>query len=510
MVRSLKWLAGSVALVALSATGAAAQNISNETWLGQVGGTNTITINQSGRNNQAGADNMAYRLNQDGNDNVLSIDQFGHRNQAGAAPLLGLTGINQIGGSNTIDIVQHTAADALSGINIVGAVRQHSAYVLLEPTNILTIRQNEDSGLDGAAGHMVGTVRQDFTGGESHAPNTATITQTGGGLEEGNYLGSLQQTGTANLFDLMQHNQSNEVTDARQFGSGNVATVTQGLLTGLVGGNLLQYLHQFGVRNVSEVVMQGSQNAIQRIFQFNAHLGASASGNKVKVTLSGEDNGSTGNGGIGDFRSTAARDVSAAQGNIVQIGDENLATITITGTDNKFGTQQFGERNYIVVAVGALDGEAAQRNESAVFQIGTENYFTHDVLGSDNVGAARQFGDYNRLAIEQSGNGNLARAMITGDRNNSDGRVFTDLVRAMLPSGDVTPGRLYQNGLGNSVSVTVTGSDNLFGVHQHGAGNVAESIIVGGFNQVAVMQVGDGNVALTAQYGSGNIAVIRQ
>ena len=519
MTGSLTRLAAGAALIAgvgmvaaaVAATGARAQGVSNEAWLGQVGGTNTITIDQSGRSNQAGADNVRLRLNQDGNDNVLSITQFGHRNQAGAAPYLSApTGINQVGGSNKIDVTQRNAAEAFDGTNIIGAIFQRSADLLLESANILTILQSEAGGNGGAAHHQVGTVSQVFTGGWSDRPNQASISQTGGGFGEGNSLERLYQRGTANSFTLTQQDQSNEVVDARQIGSGNRAFVGQGGFAGFVGGNFLEYLHQFGVDNVARVVMQGSNNAVQRILQINAHLGASALGNKVRVSLNGEDNGGTGIGGVGKFQSDAARAVSVGQANVVQLGDYNRTAITIAGVENKFGAQQFGEDNDVYISIGALGGVSAQKNESAVFQVGTDNSFSHVALGSENVGAARQFGDYNRLWIEQRGNRNLAEAVIVGSLNNFDVASFTGLSPSALPSADFRPGRLYQQGLDNAISVKVTGSGNRFGFYQAGNANVAESIIVGAGNQVVVVQIGNDNVSLTQQYGSNNSAIIRQ
>ncbi len=509
MSRSLKLLIGS-AVLAAGTTGSLAQNISNETWLGQVGGTNTITIDQSGRNNQAGADNVALRLNQDGNDNILAITQFGHRNQVGAAPFAAPpTGINQFGGSNRIEIEQTTAQDAVAdGGNVIGAIFQRSAYVLLEATNILRIVQSEVFGNSGAANHSVGTVRQIHAGRAGDA-NTARITQTGGGYGEGNYLGDLYQFGAGNLFDLTQRNQHNEVIDVRQIGSNNTATVEQGLFAGIIGGNLVEYLHQFGLRNLANVVMLGSNNAVQRILQINAHLGWSALGNVVTITLGSEDSGSTGNGNVDDFASEAARAVSAAQANVVQIGDYNRAAITIAGVDNKFGARQIGDDNDAVISVGALDGQAAQRNESAVFQNGTGNYFSHVVLGNDNVGAARQFGDRNRLSIEQRGHANLAEAVIVGSGNNFAAS-FSDLAASVLPTPDLKPGGLFQKGLNNTVRANVTGNDNRFGFYQEGGWNVASSTVIGSGNEVVVVQIGNDNTATTIQYGNRNVAVIRQ
>jgi len=508
MLRSVGWIFAGAALAAVGAPQAFAQSISNETWLGQVGGTNTIVIDQSGRNNQAGADNAALRLNQDGDDNSLSITQFGHRNQVGAVFFLNRpTGVNQIGDNNEITITQQTARDAFDGSNVVGSILQNSAYLLGEPANLLTIFQS-DIGGSGQAGHRIGSVRQVYAGA-GETPNQATITQLGGGLDEGNDLDNLYQSGGGNVFTLTQENQLNKVGDARQIGQGNVATVEQGLFSGIVGGNLVEYLQQFGYRNLTEVVMLGSNNVVQHILQINALLGPSAIGNIANITLDSEDNGSTGNGGVGDFLSAAALAVSAAQSNVVQIGDYNRVAITITGADNKFGTRQFGEDNDVFISIGELAGQTAQRNESAVFQNGTDNYFSHTVLGSDNVGAVRQFGERNRLSVEQLGQGNLAQANMLGNGNNYEPG-FTGLAASLLAPADFKPGRLYQSGLNNSVEVNVTGDDNRFGFHQEGDWNVAESTVIGTGNQVVVIQIGSGNAAITYQSGSGNTAVIVQ
>lgn len=543
-MRSFGLAAGTALLAWGGATGALAQNISNEAWLGQIGGTNVITIDQSGRNNQAGANNTAWRLNQDGNDNVLVINQFGHRNQVGAEDLApSITGINQVGSRNEIDIKQSTGQHAFSGFNVVGAIYQASRYsVMLNPANKLTVRQSGEE-----AGHHVRTVRQFYFGsGSGDDFNEASITQTGGGPDEaGNRLGDLFQWGTSNSFTLIQGDQANTVSDVRQSGNGNVAEVEQDLFSEFVGGNLLQYLHQFGFGNIVNVAMKGEHNAIQRIFQFNAYLGAvPESGNTVLVTLRGKGNGGS-YGGISNFLSNAALAVSAAQADIVQIGDKNHVSIEISGEDNRFGSVQFGDDNHAEVSVASLSGTSAldaSRNESALFQSGTGNHSSHTVRGSDNVGAARQFGAYNRLTVDQQGdgnladvfqsgrrnqlevvqrgggvgNGNLAVVTIFGDRNNSalggaasfSGLVASALAAPGLPA--LTPGRLFQEGLANNVRAEVYGDDNRFAFHQQGNGNLAESIVIGSGNQLAVVQIGNSNIATVAQYGSGNSAVILQ
>ncbi len=509
-----------MALVA-GANGASAQNISNETWLGQVGGLNTITINQSGRNNQAGASDTFYRLNQNGNDNVLTIDQYGHRNQAGATPYqFPPTGINQVGGSNEIGVRQSTATNAVDGGNVVGAIYQFSSFLLQNTSNLLTIIQNEEGG-SGEAHHGVGVIRQIYTGNDSHLRNEAQITQKGGGADAGNFLGYLTQAGRANFFFLLQEVASNVVLSAIQTGNTNRASVTQ------VAGthNRVEYLHQWGHRNDAEVTMEGSRNVVEQIFQYNILLGQAAQGNIAKVALHGEGNG--GPTGFADqFVSDAALEISVAQANIVQIGELNNVSVTIAGDDNRYGTQQFGENNDAIIALGKPATavsvvESANENESAVFQSGDDNVMSHMIMGDRNVAAVQQFGNANALEIVQisegklsipNQRGNLAKVFIAGHRNNNIpfADQFADSVELVAASVDLRPGRFYQDGLNNTILASVTGSDNSFGVHQVGNFNSAEMTVMGSFNQVVVVQLGDNNIAIAQQFGNGNTAIIQQ
>lgn len=517
-LRSL--LLGSVALVGTGATGALAQNISNEVWLGQLGGTNTITIDQNGRNNLAGADNVAHLLNQDGDGNLLDIEQFGHRNSIGAEAwddddaALRPTGINQIGSRNSATVEQRTGENAFDGSNTVGAIYQYSAYGLTYATNTLSIVQTGE----GASGHRVDTVRQIHVG--AGGENKAAITQTGGGPNEGNSLGDLFQWGSANEFTLNQGEHSNEVSDVRQVGRDNWSWVEQDGGS----GNRLQYLQQWGYGNRAKVEMDGSFNVVERVYQFNTNLGSSAHGNSAKITIHGEGNGAA-NGDTGQFGVQAVDDVGAPQGNTVQIGDANHARITIAGEGNMFGAQQFGDGNFAAISIGLYVDPVAGfvapggiANESAVFQRGDDNFLSHKALGDRNAAAVQQFGSSNWLSIVQvnggglSGDvrGNLAQVSIRGNRNN-ELDYFTGIASdAALTAPGLRPGKLYQEGLGNVAVTKVTGSDNRFGFHQVGNGNSAEATIVGSGNQVVVVQLGSDNVSVTEQYGSGNIAVVLQ
>lgn len=517
MARPVIRLAGStVACLVAAAPTAMAQNVSNEVWIGQTGGTNIVTITQTGRTNLAGADNVDLRLNQNGEFNKLSIDQFGWSNQAGAAPLDGqLRGINQTGDRNEVGIRQHTGRDAENGTNIVGAIRQESPFLLSRTANELTIIQTEESGIgevviDSAAAHSIGTVTQTFD--DQNAPgasaNAASITQRGGGFGVGNTLGSLLQEGAENSFLVIQSGQSNRVHDSRQIGTGNDSDIQQQAGE----GNLLEFSLQTGTGNISKIHMSGSRNAVQRILQNNQHLGTSAAGNRAKVTLKGEGNGGTGNGGTGDFLSSAARNVSAAQANVVQLGDDNDVSITLVGDDNKFGIHQFGDGNGAVVAVSAVEGQTALRNESAIFQVGDDNDVSHRVIGNENVGAVRQFGERNRVKIEQEGDYNLAEIFVRGKDNNATASTFTGTALSVsLAATSLQPGTLRQQGMNNTATASVDGiGDNSFGFHQAGDYNSITSTIDGFRNALAVVQTGNTNRSISVQTGTGNTLGIRQ
>lgn len=516
MARLVIRLGGAALTCLVAAPVAMAQNVSNEVWIGQTGGTNTVTITQTGRTNLAGADNVDLRLNQDGEFNKLSIDQYGWSNQAGAAPFDSPPrGISQTGDRNEIDIRQYTGRDAENGSNIVGAIWQESPFLLSTTANELTIIQTEEAGLgevviDAAAGHSIGTVTQIFSTEDASGTtaNTASLTQRGGGFGAGNAIGSLRQEGAGNSFVAIQSGQSNHVHDARQLGTGNDSDIQQN------GGegNLLEYSQQAGFANVSKVHMSGSRNAVQRILQNNQQMDAGAAGNRAKVILKGEGNGGTGNGGTGDFHSAAARNVSAAQANVVQLGDDNDVSITIAGDDNKFGAHQVGEGNGVVLAISAVESQTASRNESAMFQIGDDNYVSHQVIGSDNVGAVRQFGERNRLAIDQQGDHNLADIFVRGNDNNATASTFTGTALSVaLAVASLQPGAVRQQGLNNIATAEVGGTgNNNFGFHQAGDDNSIASTIDGFRNELAVVQTGYTNRSIAVQTGTGNTLGIHQ
>lgn len=514
MARLVTCLGGIAVLWLAAAPAALAQNVSNEVWIGQTGGTNTVTITQVGRTNLAGANNIDLGLNQDGEFNKLSIDQYGWSNQAGAAPLdSNPRGINQSGDRNEIDIRQHTGRDAQDGSNIIGAVWQDSPYLLSRTANELSIVQTEESGgqeavIDAAAGHSIGTVRQFFTDRAGTRANSANIVQRGGGYGLGNVLDAALQDGAANSLLIIQSGQANRVHDIRQIGTGNDSDVQQSAGE----GNLLEYSQQTGIANTAKIHMSGSRNSVQRVVQNNQYKGAAGTGNRAKVILNGEGNGGTGTGGTGDFVSAAARDVSAAQANVVQLGDDNDVSVSIAGDDNKFGVHQFGEGNGAVVSMSAVEGQVALRNESATFQIGDDNLASHQVTGNDNVGAIRQTGERNRIMIEQRGDANLADLLIRSNDNNAMASAFTgSALSVALSVPPLQPGTVRQLGLENSATARIDGTGiNNFGFHQAGDHNTIDSTINALRNELTVVQIGHANRSISVQTGTDNSLGVRQ
>lgn len=489
--------------------GAFAQNAGNEVWLGQTGLTNTITITQEGEGNSAGADNSRFLINQDGSENSLELDQFGYDNKLGATDLGAgrPTGINQIGSRNLFDIAQRNAA---SGFNVIGAVFQTSFDLLQVLANSLTIRQNEFGGLDGAAGHYVGSVRQN-NASNGLAANTAAITQTEGGAGLGNRVDRVYQDGHGNALDLFQGGQSSVVNDMQQIGQDNRAFVDQQAGE----GNRLEALQQYGNANRATVVHSGDGSATLQLLQNNDILAGGGIGNRAEVTLVGRDNGGTGIGGeAGGFQIIGAGELpGVGQAVLAQLGDDNDIRLTVLQGDlTRYGITQFGDGNGVIATVAALaPASLARRNELAIFQDGLDNALRLEVIGDDNSTVSTQAGDRNRFDVFQSGLLNAVRIATTGTDNNAPtagGLAGPALLLAQ--DAGLGVGRIVQNGLLHRLSVGIEGSYNQIAASQEGQAHRIEGFISGSYNHVVAVQTGTGNTSLSEQTGSGNVLGVRQ
>lgn len=124
-------------------------------------------------------------------------------------------------------------------------------------------------------------------------------------------------------------------------------------------------------------------------------------------------------------------------------------------------------------------------------------------------------GDANVLSItqtapasaDQAASGNSLSITIEGNRNGG----FDDAAFAPpLADFSLQPGLFSQEGLGNGIDFTVTGSSNLFAFAQTGNGNIAMGKMTGSGNQAVVQQMGNNNIAAFSQSGNGNIVSISQ
>ncbi|RYE08219.1 MAG: hypothetical protein EOP22_14225 [Hyphomicrobiales bacterium] len=518
-------------LVSVASAGmAAAQNVSNEAWLGQVGGLNVLDITQEGRGNSAGADNVWLLLGQQGVSNSLVLDQFGYDNKLGT--LFGdqpryARGVWQRGDLNVMSIVQRNTE--LGGTNVLGSVQQWSAFnqgVNSDAFNSLTVIQTSLDDPTGIGGHYIGRIVQVNNRQGDAAHNAVTITQQGGGEGLGNVLANLRQVGSGNSFTSLQTGSANRVGEIPpagelpiggilQRGAENVASLEQRGTS-----NLVEYIQQYGELNSAQLTFSGSRNVLSQLLQNNESWIVGAIGNRTVVTITGDDNGGEG-GWVGEliaFPSLATPGI--AQAVLAQLGDDNDISLAIlSGMESKYGVTQVGDGNDVHISISGLAGADAFRNETAVFQKGNVNYVSHTVTGDDNAGAVRMEGEGNRLVLVQRESFNVARVTITGDMNNAPSAplfgVAAELV-ASLAEETLFPGRIVQIGLGgepddaNSAELDVLGSGNAFTAYQNGLGNHLLGSIAGDGNALAVLQTGNRNTTLSRQAGSANSAAIQQ
>jgi hypothetical protein len=501
-------LAGAAALLTAGAPAALAQSAGNEAWIGQTGDTNTIAITQTGAGNAAGANAALLEINQDGRYNALVIDQFGWNNRAGADSLSAPNapqGINQVGDRNVADVSQSNGDPA--GSNFIGAILQRSLTGLSDVANRLLIEQDGD----GTASHSIGYVLQRNTADDLGA-NVARLFQSGGLNSAGNTIERVVQRGYDNFVRIAQTMHDNAVGSARQLGDGNQLVALQGEGE----GNTIETVRQAGSGNEARISESGNRNYVALALQNNER--APRSGNTLAVTLAGDDNGGTGNGGMGAFQYAETNAVSVSQSTFTQMGYGNDIRFTVNGgDDNLFGVYQEGDGNGAIIAIGRRTGPAATHasaNEVAVVQIGDGNAFAATVIGNRNAVGATVEGDRNSLSLRQTGDDNKISVSIKGDDNNNTNSAsvggFTGNAGALAASVSLAPGQGLQSGQLNHALIKVSGDGNLFAFTQQGDGNDAAFDISGASNQSVVSQTGDTNGAQIRQAGTSNSMSISQ
>lgn len=394
----------------------------------------------------AGSGNEAY-LDQNGASNSASVDQSaGNNNEAGSS----VQNMTQIGELNSLTIKQS------GNNNDIGlGANADSAAVGLKQTqngspsgtrNSMSVTQTSD-------GNVVGSAVQ--TAGGSHGVgNRLTIAQGGGG---GNTIGSVYQrrsSSVSNLVDITQNGTNNTLDrvsqDARVGGSANP--------------------------NEIKVTMEGSDNGAD---DFTGGGAAAASGAISSNLVQGTDLGTKGN----KIDITVAG--TSNEFGISQYGNNNKAvgiTFGVGSADNELGIYQKGASNE--VALSSIDGVD---NRLGIRQIGDFNMASLTVNGNENGGfhgfgsnAAGTLASSMGLTaglIDQNGLANKTTLTVSGN-----GNVF-----AMLQN----------NNVGGTMGNTIVGNqDNSVG---GGAGNQAAVAQVGDNNTASFNQVGSGNITAISQ-----------
>lgn len=426
------------------------------------------------------ADGNAAYIDQTGNDNSALIDQDGG---SGNAVGLSTDAALQNGDHNVLDILQSgsdnrvgTLGDGLEQRGSGSPTETSSA----NPSNLgryqfIDIDQTSDD-------NVIGEILQRDRGNNQKGNNRLAVTQATGA---GNVIGSIVQD--------MDSGKVGQIATIRQSGIGNViGTVSQ--------------------RSTSE---QGSRP------------------NVLTLTFTGDRNGAAPDGGAGVLTGAAA--LSGATGGVFgQSGNGNTAILDVIGNDNQIGTSQQGQLN----AIGPLT-VTGSFNEIGIRQV--ETYRGRDGFGSNVVSVGTILGSFNEIGVSQTGANtltfgidgdgnafsveqdgrNTASLSIDGDGNGGFGfAAFSGPALAIASTNDpaMAPGTIYQNGVGNEISLTIkgdaavadSGDDNLFAFYQDGTGNRITGTQDGHANEVAISQIGTGHLTSFTQVGAFNVLGVSQ
>lgn len=154
---------------------------------------------------------------------------------------------------------------------------------------------------------------------------------------------------------------------------------------------------------------------------------------------------------------------------------------------------------------------AGLSDEPALASSGLNDLYIVNNDGDSNLATLTVTGSDNLLAIVQShvglGGANTLTVNLDGDLNGGPlGSAFDGPASGL----GLTPGQIEQIGHDNVIALSVTGTSNLFAMSQMGSGNGLSALIIGSNNQVAVRQGGSGNSLSLVQNGNGNILSVVQ
>lgn len=383
--------------------------------------------------------------------------------------------------------------------NRVNQVRQTGETAAATARNTATVIQTGAAyRIDGAAANRVSSIVQTQTGGP--AANVVYVEQVGTGSVVGRF-GQPAAVDTV-LGGIVQN------------GSGNSAELYQ-----RGDAQALGLLDQSGIGNETLIHQEaGNGNVIGAITQVGTasyvHIGQYGSDNFVDlidqrggeagVLANGIDLTFTGDGNGAAFTAGGFADLAApAPATATQLGMGNTLTLSVEGDANAFGALQNGNDNTITGPVLLLGSD----NELAVAQTSSGNLFDIPLFT----------GDGNVVGVEQMGGANTATLSLTGSDNafgiHQDGTNTLDLTI----EGDRNGGTAAFSGVAAALRTATTAYDLAPGVlSQTGAGNSISLTVrgeaggVGTDNLFAIVQDGDGNSVDGLQAGTGNQVAILQ
>ena len=462
-------LLASAAFVAVSAGAAVAQD-DNIAVIDQIGSDNSGLITQLGVRNQAGSD--LDPILQDGFFNQLTIDQTGEDNQIG----LEGAGVDQIGDTASTAIFNEIEIDQNSNSNVVGEIRQAAQGTAPTGANFLSVTQGENG--VGDRNRITKIVQEQLDG----MPGQIAI---------------LSQTGDDNT--IVRVEQRSETTAQFQ------ENIINARFTGNFNGR--------GDLTGASLLSRATDNElIQRIGYDN--LGAN--GNQMDLLVGGDFNR------FGIFQGGRLNSVGfvTISGNANQVGlrqdglENDIFLSDILGDDNNIGVGQIGTNRASVDLVGLSSnneilGLQEGTNDLGIFVEGDSNFIAVDQgfssgMGGDNEADFKVIGNSNFFDLIQRGQ-NIALFDVEGDSNNFGTSDFSgDAVLGLDPS------TFLQEGMDNTVDVTIVGNQNLIAASQIGDGNAITADVTGNLNEAAFVQAGNLNIAFLNQSGTGNVAGFSQ
>lgn len=238
------------------------------------------------------------------------------------------------------------------------------------------------------------------------ASNSAELNQGFDGQGQNGAFGEIIQDGEGNDASLNQRAWGNDGNDhsIEQLGFGNTGDVD------IYNGDNSGYLLQEGLGNSARMVQSGTgheslilQTGVENYAQSSTTGGT---GNQTAI-VQGIPSEFTGGMGIQGQLSLDDAPIVPLFGSV-----ENVATLSVSGSNNMAGILQVGGGN----TAGTNPGYAGDKginisgdgNVAGIAQLGFGNDATISVMGNANLAGIAQFGSGNSGSVMQDGSGNSA------------------------------------------------------------------------------------------------------